>query len=170
MTPEDHNRTLGILHLIYGGFMTLMMLAVTVFYGFIIALLTSSRELPPDFPVGFLVAFMGLFVGIYLLFGVASLVAGYGMLKRKSWARLMSIISAVVASMNVPFGTALCVYTLWFVFGEGRQVYEPAAFRPAPRGALDPPATDFDEAWYAQEARRRQQDVAYAPPPDWRGQ
>ncbi|HYO62265.1 MAG TPA: hypothetical protein VER08_01270 [Pyrinomonadaceae bacterium] len=173
MTPEDHNRTLGIMHLIYGGFTTLMMLMMTLFFGFIVALISSAPDVPPEFPAGLFALIFGLVIGINLLFGVLSLAAGYAMLKRKSWARLMGIISSVVAAMSFPFGTALCVYSLWFIFGEGKNFYDSPAFQTGARHTLNEAPAGFNEAWYAQEARRREREAeaAYVPPPqppDWR--
>ncbi len=51
----------------------------------------------------------GLFVAA--MAGV-SFLAGYGLLKRKPWARLLAIILAFLSLMSFPFGTALGVYTL----------------------------------------------------------
>ncbi|HYP54200.1 MAG TPA: hypothetical protein VEQ42_11700 [Pyrinomonadaceae bacterium] len=171
MTPEDHNRMLGIMHLIYGGFTTLMMLLMAVFFGFFMALIMSAPDIPCDFPAGIFGLIFGFVVGLNMLFGVASLAAGYGLLKRKKWARLMGIISSVVAAMSFPFGTALCVYSLWFIFGEGKHFYDSPAFQTGARATLNEAPATFNEAWYAQEARRREADTAYVPPrqpPDWR--
>jgi hypothetical protein len=52
-----------------------------------------------------------------LLFTVPAIAGGYGMLKQRRWARKWVLVSAVVAALNVPFGTALAVYTFWFLLG-----------------------------------------------------
>ncbi|HKT24688.1 MAG TPA: hypothetical protein VJR04_08785, partial [Terriglobales bacterium] len=43
----------------------------------------------------------------------ASLIAGIGLLERQSWARPLVLVLAFIALLNIPFGTALGVYTLW---------------------------------------------------------
>jgi hypothetical protein len=43
----------------------------------------------------------------------ASLIAGVGILERQSWGRTLALVMAFVALINVPFGTAMGVYTLW---------------------------------------------------------
>ena len=43
----------------------------------------------------------------------ASLIAGIGLLERQSWARPLALVLAFIALLNIPFGTALGVYTLW---------------------------------------------------------
>lgn len=41
------------------------------------------------------------------------LIGGIGLLKRKSWARILLLIVAVLDLFNVPIGTVVGVYTLW---------------------------------------------------------
>jgi O-antigen ligase len=52
-----------------------------------------------------------------LLFTVPAIAGGYGMLKQKKWARKLMLVSAALAALSVPFGTALAVYTFWFLLG-----------------------------------------------------
>ncbi|MCP5101675.1 MAG: hypothetical protein GY943_39540 [Chloroflexi bacterium] len=54
---------------------------------------------------------------------VPGLLAGWGLLKRKSWARLLSLIIGVLNLMNFPFGTALGVYTIWVLLQDGSSDY-----------------------------------------------
>ncbi len=69
----------------------------------------------------FAIALTAVYAVGALLFTVPAIVGGYGMLKRKSWARKLVLVSAVVAALNVPLGTVLAVYTFWFLLGqEGR--------------------------------------------------
>ena len=69
--------------------------------------------------------FVGFIVLIQLLFVVPSLVAGYALMKRKRWARIAAIISAVLAGANFPIGTAVCVYAIWFLTSEsGKSMYD----------------------------------------------
>ena len=39
--------------------------------------------------------------------------AGYGLLERESWARLLALVLGFVSLFNVPLGTALGIYTFW---------------------------------------------------------
>ena len=71
----------------------------------------------------FAVAITGVCMVGALHFTVPALAGGYGMLKRRRWARKLVLVSAVVATLNVPFGTALAVYTFWYLFvDEGREL------------------------------------------------
>lgn len=42
-----------------------------------------------------------------------SLLAGWGLLKKKSWGNVFAVISAVLHIASIPIGTALAIYTFW---------------------------------------------------------
>ena len=49
---------------------------------------------------------------------IAYVLAGYGLLKYKSWARILAIILAILNLILFPIGTALGIYTLVIMFNE----------------------------------------------------
>jgi hypothetical protein len=172
MTPADHNKVIGIMHLIYGGFFTLVSFAVLLFFGFFASLMTAVAANDPNAPpAAFFWALMVFVFVVYLVLSVPSLVAGYGMMKRKSWARIAGIIAAVLAGMSFPFGTALCVYSLWFFFGEAGRAFEQEHPDAPWRGSLREGAPF---GGYAQTfGHERERQPAYRPPaqpPDWRNE
>jgi hypothetical protein len=181
MTPQDHNKVIGIMHLIYGGFNALMMIIFVPFFFAIGAGIAADPNAPPALTAIF-GAFGFLMLFLALLFGLPPMLAGYAMLKRKSWARVMGIIAAVLEALSFPFGTALCVYTLWFLFGQGEGFHRAGAggqtyghgFQYG-QGFQSPPLPDASTfGWDAQRASQqqgRQRDYVPPPqPPDWRGQ
>jgi hypothetical protein len=155
------------MHLIWGGFNAL----VIVFLIPIVLILlgpTGSDTTPQlEFRTVFGI-FGALIITLSVVFGVPPIVAGYAMLKRKSWARVMGIISSCLVALSFPFGTALCVYTLWFLFGEGERFYTDPDAGAGRRGSLRDGNT-FD--WESQRASgaRRPEYVPPPQPPDWRG-
>jgi len=42
----------------------------------------------------------------------------YGLMARKTWGRILAIIAAIFALLNLPFGTAIGIYTLWVLAPE----------------------------------------------------
>jgi hypothetical protein len=69
---------------------------------------------PTGFPFGprFLAPLFSLF-GVYSLFsGAGGIVAGWGLMQRKHWARVLAIVLGFLKLLNIPFGTALGIYTL----------------------------------------------------------
>ncbi len=48
-----------------------------------------------------------------VVLGAPSIVAGIGLLKRKEWARILTLILSCLAVFNFPIGTAIAVYSFW---------------------------------------------------------
>jgi hypothetical protein len=172
MTPADHNKAIGIMHLIYGGFFTLVALFLLLIMGGVAGMMSSLAAGDPNAPPAALFwMFALLFFFIYLVMSLPSLVAGYALLKKKPWARVAGIIASVVAAMSFPFGTALCVYSLWFFFGDAGKAFE----RELQGGAWqDSLGQGQPLGGYAQTfGHEREREPAYRPPaqpPDWRGE
>jgi hypothetical protein len=50
-----------------------------------------------------------------LVLGKAALgfIAGWGLMQREGWARMLALVLAFIALFHIPFGTAIGVYTMW---------------------------------------------------------
>src|SRR5438045_6302660 len=79
---------------------------------------------PPPPPAIFVV--MACFLLAFTVgWSIPSMVAAYALLKRKRWAKTAGIVAGVFAAAQLPVGTAVCVYTFWFLFSEmGRSLYD----------------------------------------------
>jgi hypothetical protein len=170
MTLEDHNKVIGIMHLIWGGFNALMLLIMIPFIIILLGPMGSDPTAPTELKTVFVV--FGVFIVAFtLLFSIPPILAGYAMLTRKRWAKVMGTIAACFEALSMPFGTALCVYTLWFLYGQGETFHrEGNAFAPQDwRGSLrEGSAYDWETRRNSQSSRPRE----YTPPhqpPDWRG-
>jgi hypothetical protein len=173
MTPQDHNKIIGIMHLIYGGFNALLMLIFVPFFLAIGGIAAADPNAPAEITAIFGV-FGALMLVFAVLFGLPSILAGYAMLRHKSWARVMAIIAAVVEAISFPFGTALCVYTFWFLFGQGEGLHRSGGNMVGQNWQQPPHLRDantFDwETQRAQQPGRQREYVPPPQPPDWRGQ
>jgi hypothetical protein len=167
MTPEEHNKALGICHLAYGGLSALMTVVMLIFGGGFLMLLPDGGP-----PVGLMMLMLTFFMVVSFILTLPSFIAGYGLLKRKSWARTASIVAAVLEMMSVPIGTAVAVYSFWFMFSDvGKAMYDKNSVHPerpyALHDAPPPPASE----WNARTSRERErQYVPPAQPPDWRNE
>ena len=167
MTNEQHNKTLGILHLVYGGLHGLIVLVLGIFFAVLAPVMREGSHMRDGMPLGLYLIILSAIAILGLFYAVPSLVAGYAILKRKSWARIAGIIGSIIAGMNVPLGTALCVYTLWFLFGQGAHMYnasslsshEPYSLRDATAPSADVFNSDFG---------RRSEPTAPRQMPNWR--
>lgn len=116
MTNEEHNKYIAWAFIAHGGIQLLMMLLMAVMFIFMFSI--GSRPGEPGPPLEFFGMMFGIMFFVQMVFTTPSFIAAYGLLKRKSWARIASIVAGVLSSMSVPIGTAACVYALWFFFGD----------------------------------------------------
>ena len=115
MTAEEHNKTLATLHFIYGAMhgLTLLGLLLLVF-------VVEIATLGPNSISSFWIA-SGVVAFVVLLFavGLLPLAVGYGLTKRKRWAKPLGLVLAVISLVNIPIGTALGIYAFKFFRSEG---------------------------------------------------
>ncbi len=87
----------------------------------------GSQVIPPDvpFPVDRLLQMLGV---LFLIAAALGVVAAWGLLARQSWARMFAIVLGCISLIDVPFGTALGVYTLWVLLpAESEREYRETA-------------------------------------------
>jgi hypothetical protein len=166
VTNEQHNRYIGYAFLAYGGFQLLMLLFIGIMLFAMFSL--PGRPGAPGPPMEFLGFFFGFMLLFQLAFTAPSFIASYGLLKKKSWARIASIIAGVMAAMSVPFGTAACVYALWFFFSDNwKEVYP----EKAGQNVVDPyRITAANESrWTGYQTDEKGEPIFHqVEPPDWR--
>ena len=62
---------------------------------------------------------------VFLFLAGIGIAAGCGLLMRQPWARMLAIIFGAVSLIDIPFGTAIGVYTLWVLLpAESEQEYK----------------------------------------------
>ena len=59
---------------------------------------------------------VGAFLIVKSALGIA---AGWGLMQREPWARILAVVLGFVALINLPFGTALGIYTIWVLLSPG---------------------------------------------------
>ena len=121
---QQHSHLLGILWFAMSamnavGGLILLVLANTVFAHL------HEMGAPPQVPVGFLQALLSTLGIIVLAKAAFGFFAGWGLMKRESWARVAALVLAFISLINIPFGTALGVYTLWVLLpSESQREYD----------------------------------------------
>ena len=73
---------------------------------------TQPGEPNPTWIVGLA---SGTIIAILCLFSLPFLLAGWGVLRKKTWGTTMAVIAAALNLFNIPLGTALGIYTFWAV-------------------------------------------------------
>lgn len=115
MTAEEHNKTLATLHFIYGGMHGLTLLGLLLL---VLVLMTSSPAVN-SISASWVAVSVVVFVVLLFAVGLLPLLVGYGLMKRRRWAKPIGICLAVVSLINIPIGTALGIYAFKFFRSEG---------------------------------------------------
>jgi hypothetical protein len=53
--------------------------------------------------------------GFFGLISLPNIIAGWGLIRFKPWARILTLILAALDLVNVPVGTLLGIYTIWVI-------------------------------------------------------
>jgi len=95
---------------------TIAALIVLFVFGGIAGIVGATNPGDPDamhiaVPI---LGFVGLAIaGFVLLLSLPGIIAGFGLLKFRAWARTLTIVLSALDLLQVPVGTALGVYGLW---------------------------------------------------------
>lgn len=107
MTMSDHIKYLGIATLLFHLFLPLLVIFVLPL---IIAAVALADDPDATIAVGGILTVVTIIVVAISLPGI---IAGIGLIKRKRWSRILAMIANALHILNLPFGTALGVYTFW---------------------------------------------------------
>jgi hypothetical protein len=104
---EQHVTVVGALHI---GLAALTLLAAAIVFTAVVGggLISGDPEAIR------ITAIVGAAISSFLaVLSVPGIVGGIGLLKRRSWARILVLIVAVLDLFFIPIGTLLGVYTIW---------------------------------------------------------
>lgn len=133
---RDHIRLLGILNIIWSSFSLVICLAILLVFGglagFFSILGVGSDNGTNGLIAAPFMAIIGLLVVLVIcLEALPAFIAGIGLLKMKSWSRILTIIVSIFHLLSFPIGTALGVYGIWVLLqDDARRLLEPAAVLP----------------------------------------
>jgi hypothetical protein len=121
---QNHVHLLGILWLAISAFNAVAGLILLVLANTLFAHLHEMGA-PPQVPSGFLSALLSTIGIIVLAKAACGFFAGWGLLQREPWARIVALVLAFISLFNIPFGTAIGVYTMWVLLpGHSLQEYD----------------------------------------------
>jgi hypothetical protein len=101
-----HVRLLGILWIALSAFRMVPTVALFIISN------PALRIFPPETP-DFIVPMLRAIGTVLLIGSAAGIAAGWGLLGKQPWARMLAIIIGCISLLDMPFGTALGVYTFW---------------------------------------------------------
>lgn len=115
MTAEEHNKTLATLHFIYGAMHGLTLLGLLLLVVVVEIATLSANSISRFWLASGVITFLVLLFAV----GLLPLAVGYGLTKRKRWAKPLGLALAVISLVNIPIGTALGIYAFKFFKSEG---------------------------------------------------
>jgi hypothetical protein len=117
---------LGILWLAISAFNTI---GGVVLYIVANTLLAHLHEMgAPEAPTGFLRPLLSVIAIFILAKAAIGFIAGWGLLQREPWARVITLVLGFISLFHIPIGTAIGVYTLWVLLpAQSQQEYEALA-------------------------------------------
>ena len=123
MNVRDHIKILGILNIVMGGLIALAGIVVLLIFGGIAGSIATGIHESVDPEHGALAAPIAMMIGLcvagfLLLLSAPSIIGGWGLIKGKSWSRVLMIVISALHLLSFPLGTALGVYGLWVLLNE----------------------------------------------------
>jgi len=128
MTGKEQARLLGLLFWLLTAFQLFLILIIGIIYAVFVGAILGTQphrpnDPPPEIFIPIIIAVVAILCVMTFLFAIPKIVAGYGLRKEKPWARTWAIVASVMAAMHFPFGTAVGVYGLIFLFGDAGKAY-----------------------------------------------
>jgi zinc-ribbon domain len=128
---REHIRLLGILWLALSALNAVVGIAMFVLANTVFLHLHEMEGVPSDVPAGFLHSLFTTIGVLILAKGALGFFAGWGLLRREPWARMLTIVLSFLALFNIPLGTALGIYSLWVLLpAQAEREYEQAISSP----------------------------------------
>jgi hypothetical protein len=113
------------LHVTILGWLYIVGNAIFLLIGaFVFMLLAGIGVASGDSQAMAILSIVGTVVGALLaVLAIPGLVAGYGLLARKAWGRVLAIVVGILGLINFPVGTAIGIYAILVLLQEGANGY-----------------------------------------------
>lgn len=126
---DTHVKVLGVLYLVLSGLGVLGALFLTLTFGGaagIVGAAASAEDAAIAIPI---IGITGIGLVIVLLaLSLPGLIAGWGLLNFRPWARILGLVLAILNLFNIPFGTMLAIYALWVLLNKDTErLFSPVA-------------------------------------------
>jgi len=109
-----HVKVVAVLYLFLSAFGLLAALAVSMAFGLAGGIVGANADAEGAAIALPIIGLTGTMLVVFLvLTSLPGLIAGVGMLKFRSWARILGIVVAILNLIHIPIGTAVGIYALW---------------------------------------------------------
>ncbi len=109
---QAHVRLVGLLWLAFSAFNTIG--AVFLYVAAHTILPRMNQFGAPESPMAFVIPIVSVVAILLFAKAAVGFIAGWGLLQHEKWARVLTLVMAFISLFtNIPFGTALGVYSMW---------------------------------------------------------
>ena len=112
---KNHIQIVAALHIAMGALSLLGAIAVFALLGMAGGIVVSQGEHEAGGIIGVVAVVLGGFLAVLALPGI---IGGWALFAGRSWGRPFVMVLGVIHLINIPFGTALGIYTLWALLRE----------------------------------------------------
>jgi hypothetical protein len=116
---QTHVKVLAVLFIVFSALGVLAAVALLVIFGASAGIVGAAAD-PGEAALAIpIIGLAGTGLVIFLLMvSLPGLVAGLGLLKLKSWARILGIVLCAINLVNFPMGTIFGAYGLWVLLNK----------------------------------------------------
>jgi hypothetical protein len=104
---HKHITVVGALHIAWSVFW--------IFFGFVVFVaVVGGGLISQDEEAIAITGLVGSTIfSLLVVLSIPGIIGGIGLLKRRHWARILILILSCINLLNIPFGTALGIYSIW---------------------------------------------------------
>ena len=111
---ETHVKVVAILNIVLGSMGLMAAVIVLLMFGGLAAVVGLSQESPDTaVAVPILGGIGGIVFLVLLVLSLPVFIGGIGLLRLARWSRVYMIVLSALELLNVPFGTAVGIYSIW---------------------------------------------------------
>jgi hypothetical protein len=119
---ESHKRILGIIFIVWGILRIFGMIFLIGFFSVLTPFLLQEVSPEDQWAIEWLAPFFQTIgLAIIFVFAVPAIIAGIGLLNKKTWAPTMALIFGCLGVFNFPVGTAICGYSIWVYIEDNKE-------------------------------------------------
>jgi hypothetical protein len=112
---NKHIQIVAALHIALGAISLLGAIIVFLVFGLAGSVVISQGQNQAAGILGIIAIALGIFLAALALPGI---IGGWALLTGRSWGRPLVLVLGALHLLNIPFGTALGIYTLWALLHE----------------------------------------------------
>jgi hypothetical protein len=115
---QTHVKVVAAFFFVFGALKLCAALFVQTLLGLLAGYLASAGGESNETGAA-VVGSLSIVLAIYCLaYAIPALLTGWGLLTRRSWARILAIVLAAFGLIEIPFGTLFGIYALWVLFNK----------------------------------------------------